>query len=598
MSSRTSSNSNSTDSSPANTIRGGIPKDYLSEVYLDKLCDNIELLLDDIKVLDILCAKATGYEEFPALLYRFFFVHDKTHTLLRWALEKDINTLSPNELFRGETMATRLFYWQFFGDLGKRFLSSLLANLLKQFAELKYSIEIEASRSATPVDTEANLKWVLNQLNDFILQLQDSADHCPLGLRESFMFLKDVVGNKVENSSVFIASVLFLRLICPCLVLPEQYEILDSLGLKLTPHGKRGLIIASKILQSAANNSLWDHKEGSEKVNEFIKQANPMIVKFASKLIDADVISLGKKVMKASVQPASSTEIKQTHSSLVKFIAEQVLNKQQLQAEIDYQKKYELGMKYYRATEWKVGAEGPKTLECEYFVAQLKQPGSSVFVCKSQGRFKMKFELVRDYIRFTHPEIYLDDRIESFQILQQYDERHVDMHHAAGPMFPVSGRDWVYTRRNFDETPDRFVEVCYSVKRADFPPKKKYVRAEVDIVFLVVERDPTNPEFTLYTYIFDVDLKGWIPAFFINKVNKDNMSVLEKVAKGIMNLDKEPIQHISKKVMTDEQKAQKAKTEQKQKKVSKNSSDKNLQSDKSAETKAKKEKKPALHEQV
>ena len=104
--------------------------------------DNPQILLEDTSLLDQLCARANDYEEFPALLFRFFYVHDKTHTLLRWALEKDINTLSPNELFRGETMATRLFYYQFFGDLGKRFLTSILATLLEEFAVLDHSVEV------------------------------------------------------------------------------------------------------------------------------------------------------------------------------------------------------------------------------------------------------------------------------------------------------------------------------------------------------------------------------------------------------------------------------------------------------------------------
>ena len=105
------------------------------------------------------------------------------------------------------------------------------------------------------------------------------------GLRESFLLLKDVASSKVEDSSSFVATVLFLRLICPCLVVPERDESLDGLGLTLTEHGKRGLVIASKILQSAANNFPWENRAGSALVNEFIAQANPLIVNFASKLI-------------------------------------------------------------------------------------------------------------------------------------------------------------------------------------------------------------------------------------------------------------------------------------------------------------------------
>jgi len=546
--SKSSSKASSRDGSPANTLRG-IPLGHLGELQVEKLCENLEVVLDDPKQLDLIALKGNDYEEFPALLFRFFFVHDKTHTLLRWALEKDINNLSPNELFRGETLATRLFYWQFFGDLGKRFLTSILATVLEQFATLDHSVEFDANRmnAATTIDPAANLKWIVQKLTEFVVRLQDSSDLCPLGLRESFMLLKDVVGSKVEDSSVFIASVLFLRLICPCLVLPEQYEILSNLNITLTEHGKRGLVLASKLLQSAANNSPWENRFGSDVVNQFVAEANPLIVQFAAKLTDIDTITLGKKVIKASVTPVTASEIKQTHAALKSFIETRILNKEQLKSEIDYQQKYQLGMKYYRSNEWKIGAYGPKTPECEYSVAQLKQPGSSVFVCKYQGRFKMKYELVKEFSRVGISEFMADDRIAAFEIIERFDENQYDMHVWLGAMFPLSPRDAVYKRRNFEETENRWVDTTYSVQRSDRPQSKKYVRMHADVVFTLVERDPSDPEYTLYTFIFDLDLKGMVPAFFVNKANKDNLTSFSKLVEGIMNLDKHPIVPVHKK---------------------------------------------------
>ena len=87
------------------------------------------------------------------------------------------------------------------------------------------------------------------------------------------------------------------------------------------------------------------------------------------------------------------------------------------------------------------------------------------------------------------------------------------------------------------------------------------------MVLTLVERDPSDPEFTLFTFIFDIDIKGMVPAFFINKANKDNMAVLEKVVQGIMNIGKTPIAPVVQKEPVVEEKNKKDKKEKKSKKA-------------------------------
>jgi len=438
-------------------------------------------------------------------------------------------------------MATRLFYYQFFGDLGKRFLTAILAKIIEEFSGLDHTVEIDAGRvhGMKGVDPNANLMWILQRLDEFVGSLQDSADHCPLGLRESFLFLKDVVGNKVENSNVFIASVLFLRLICPCLVSPEEYSILDSLGITLTDHAKRGLVIASKILQSAANNSMWENRPGSEQVNEFIARSNPLIVTFASRLIDAETISLGKKVIKASVTPVSSSEVKQTYESMQHFLGHFILKKE-LKREVDYQQKYQMAMNFYNSKDWKIMMSGPKKDDCEYHVSHLPQEGSSIIVSRYWGRFKAPFELTKDLIRTTNPEMTTDDRVTGNDIIEHHSAQSYDGYLTIKAVFPVSARDFVFTRRHFDETPNKWIQVTYSVDREDKPIDKKFVRGSIDLLLSVIERDPADPDCVLYTYIYRVDLKGWIPAFVYSNASKDNLQTLSKVASKIMNLGKDP----------------------------------------------------------
>ena len=108
-------------------------------------------------------------------------------------------------------------------------------------------------------------------------------------------------------------------------------------------------------------------------------------------------------MIKASISPVSSFELKQTHEGLTQFISSRILNREQLKSEIDYQQKYQLAMKHMKSNDWKVTATGPKTPECEYYVAQLKDSGSSNFVAKYSGRFKLPYELVKEYCRLESP---------------------------------------------------------------------------------------------------------------------------------------------------------------------------------------------------
>ena len=56
----------------------------------------------------------------------------------------------------------------------------------------------------------------------------------------------------------------------------------------------------------------------------------------------------------------------------------------------------------------------------------------------------------------------------------------------------------------------------------------------------IIERDPNDPEYTIYTYIYHVDYKGWIPAFLVNSASKDNLATLAKLSQKIMALGKAP----------------------------------------------------------
>ena len=74
----------------------------------------------------------------------------------------------------------------------------------------------------------------------------------------------------------------------------------------------------------------------------------------------------------------------------------------------------------------------------------------------------------------------LDDRVVRLDLIESFDENHYDFHVYLGPMFPVSPRDIIYKRRNFEESQNRFLGISYSVIRPDQPPNKKHIRAHAE----------------------------------------------------------------------------------------------------------------------
>lgn len=113
-----------------------------------------------------------------------------------------------------------------------------------------------------------------------------SQKNIPRQLRMIMEHVHDEVGQRFGDTPKFraIGAFYFLRLICPALLAPQAYGLLDDPAHQVA---QRQLILVSKVLQNLANDTLPGAKEAyMEQLNQFIITNKPMLELFYSRIVE------------------------------------------------------------------------------------------------------------------------------------------------------------------------------------------------------------------------------------------------------------------------------------------------------------------------
>jgi neurofibromin 1 len=131
------------------------------------------------------------------------------------------------------------------------------------------SIEVDPSRLEDSSDAAVNQLQLMLICQKLFTAITKSAESLPLQLRDIYRHVKIEVSVKYpEFGHKAVASFLFLRLICPCILAPHVYGLLDE---PPNQECQRYLILLSKILQNLASGTLPGKKEDFlQKMNDFI----------------------------------------------------------------------------------------------------------------------------------------------------------------------------------------------------------------------------------------------------------------------------------------------------------------------------------------
>eukprot|EP01104_Vermistella_antarctica_P014857 TRINITY_DN4749_c0_g2_i1.p1 TRINITY_DN4749_c0_g2~~TRINITY_DN4749_c0_g2_i1.p1 ORF type:complete len:924 (-),score=223.20 TRINITY_DN4749_c0_g2_i1:464-3235(-) len=242
--------------------RGAGPDDHPSLVSQD---ENLKLLMLShdytvcIELLDMHVVVDVDSQKLGRAVIHYYAYYDELAPLLNTAISCEVaRTSQSQELFRCESVATRLLSQFFFDQQGIHYLRQVLRPLLDTICNCRHSLEVDPSRAGLDpsIDVKANMDLLLTTTQNFLDSLLAKADLIPPSFREIFAHsVREAGGKFPEMRQLVVGGFLFLRFICPSLVTPERYGLWPEAPGK---NARRGLILVSKLLQNLANGVEFD----------------------------------------------------------------------------------------------------------------------------------------------------------------------------------------------------------------------------------------------------------------------------------------------------------------------------------------------------
>ena len=246
----------------------------------DKYYKLLEVILSDLDVALTLgdVTPITEADKVAQLLIRIFEANDKSLDLLRQSIRSEVDkTEKENTLFRLNSMATKLLS-AYCKVIGKDYLHVSVGPQIKKLIQNPKPMELDPKKMAEGEDVNENQKNVIEICKKFLTDIQLSISSCPLPIREICKFLKDEVTKKFPSAgNTAIAGFIFLRYLCPAIVAPDGFEVIDSPI--QDKNIRRYLVIITKTLQNLANRVIFTKETFMQPINHFIEENIPFIEK-------------------------------------------------------------------------------------------------------------------------------------------------------------------------------------------------------------------------------------------------------------------------------------------------------------------------------
>ena len=228
-------------------------------------CDlDIVLTLGDVTPI-------TEADKVAQLLVRIFEANDKALDLLKYSIRKEVlKTEKENTLFRLNSMATKLLS-AYCKLIGKDYLQISVGPQIKQFIQNPKPCELDPSKLNGSEDIQQNQKNLIDITKNFLKDIQSSISSCPIPIRQICKFLSEMVTEKFPSAgNTVIAGFIFLRYLCPAIVAPDGFGVIDS---PIQDRDiRRAFVVITKVLQNLANRVLFTKEAFMEPINPFISE--------------------------------------------------------------------------------------------------------------------------------------------------------------------------------------------------------------------------------------------------------------------------------------------------------------------------------------
>ncbi|RCH94224.1 Ras GTPase activating protein ira2, partial [Rhizopus stolonifer] len=160
-----------------------------------------------------------------------------------------------SNLFRRTSVATRLLS-AYTKDQAQEYLRSVLTPVFQKIVDLPTSYELDPLK-VPKSELEANRQNLISITELFVQAICQSS--APTSFREICRLISTAVLARFPHAKhAAVGSFLFLRFFCPAIVSPESFGLVKS---PLPREIRRGLLLATKVIQNLANNVLFGAKE-------------------------------------------------------------------------------------------------------------------------------------------------------------------------------------------------------------------------------------------------------------------------------------------------------------------------------------------------
>lgn len=288
-------------------------KDIVSTKYLQPL-----LVSEDLEM-----AKSTIelYEENNADHLSTGFIHIFEYSdpllcleLMKYYTRIEIDkTFDVNTLFRGNSFASKILS-KYSRIIGTNYLIQVLTPIIDNISpNCNFEVDPDRYEQGITINEEKNQAAVRILTEEFLDGIMNSLSLMPLQMRIFSCFLKESVSEKFpDNANFGVVNFIFLRFFCVALAAPLSFEIKSSHMNE--PNVKRGMLLASKLLQTLANGAKLKEKFMIP-FNSWLDNTTPKFLHFFDELTNSQ-----PKIQKELFTKPKFTKTKEETTNLLQEI--------------------------------------------------------------------------------------------------------------------------------------------------------------------------------------------------------------------------------------------------------------------------------------
>ncbi|KAJ6239433.1 ras gtpase-activating protein [Anaeramoeba flamelloides] len=203
-------------------------------------------------------------------------------SLLTLLIENEVSqTKTEATLFRGNSLVSKILS-NYCKMIGKDFMKKSLQAVIVEIINCNESFEIIEARLKENDNLEENIQRTKYFFERIMKLIMESIFNCPLIIRDLCWKLIRSTKKKFPNSKyITLAGFIFLRFLCPAIVVPEKMGLSEVIP---NPNTRKGLVLVSKLVQSVANGTKFN-AASTGVFNDLVGEYIPKIRNYMDSLI-------------------------------------------------------------------------------------------------------------------------------------------------------------------------------------------------------------------------------------------------------------------------------------------------------------------------